>query len=87
MGFGSIINDINILNKKIIKYNYFESQIISQPDIAKRMYTKNKNGEIIRLNNVIWCFFFKTQLHKLLKLYIYSIIYINNQNNRQQIFK
>jgi len=62
VGFGSIINDINILNKKIKKYNYFESKIIVQPNIAKRMYTKNKHGEIIRLNNVIWCFFFKTQL-------------------------
>lgn len=62
VGFGSIINDINILNKKIIKYNYFESPIISQPYIRKRMYIRNKNGEIERLNNVIWCFFFKTQL-------------------------
>ena len=62
IGFGSIINDINILNKKITKYNYFESQIIYQPDISKRMYIKNKKGEIQRLNNVIWCFFYKTEL-------------------------
>lgn len=62
VGFGSIINDINILNKKTIKYNYFESPIISQPNISKRMYIKSKSGNIKRLNNVIWCFFFKTQL-------------------------
>lgn len=62
VGFGSIINDINILNKKIIKYNYFENPIIFQPDIRERMYTKNKNGEITRLNSVIWCFFYKTEL-------------------------
>ncbi len=62
VGFGSIINDINILNKKIIKYNYFENPIIFQPDIRERMYIKNKNGEITRLNNVIWCFFYKTKL-------------------------
>ena len=62
VGFGSIINDINILNKKIIKYNYFENPIIFQPNISERMYIKNKNGEIKRLNNVIWCFFYKTEL-------------------------
>ena len=62
IGFGSIINDTNILNKKITKYNYFESQIIYQPDISKRMYIKDKKGDIARLNNVIWCFFYKTEL-------------------------
>ena len=80
VGFGSIINDINILNKKITKYNYFESQIISQPDISKRMYTKNKNGEIIRLNNVIWCFFFKTQLF-ISTIKIIDNKYLNNVMN------
>lgn len=80
MGFGSIINDIKILNKKITKYNYFESPIISQPDIAKRMYIKNKKGKIVRLNNVIWHFFFKTQLF----ISIIKIIdnkYLNNVMN------
>ena len=62
VGFGSIINNKNILNKKIIKYNYFENPIIFQPDIRERMYIKNKNGEITRLNSVIWCFFYKTEL-------------------------
>jgi glycosyltransferase involved in cell wall biosynthesis len=73
VGFGSIINHINILKKNIIKYNYFESPIILQPDISKRMYIKNENGEIKRLNNVIWCFFYKR------KLFIKAIKLIENK--------
>ena len=61
LGFSSIINDINITNKKLSIYNYIETPILFQPQVSERMYKISKKGEIIRLNGVIWCFFIKTK--------------------------
>lgn len=60
LGFSSIISNISITQKILI--NYLETPILLQPNVTERMYKKNENGDILRLNDVIWCYFIKTKL-------------------------
>jgi glycosyltransferase involved in cell wall biosynthesis len=65
IGFSSIfsvnnLKDINKRTKQII--HYFETPILYQPDISKRMYNFNKSGKPNRVNSVIWNYIYKTEL-------------------------
>ena len=64
LGFSSIISNISITQKILI--NYLETPILLQPNVTERMYKKNENGDILRLNDVIWCYFIKTKFNLLI---------------------
>ena len=50
------------MNKEILPIHYFESNILYQPDISRRMFDFDSNGEPTRVNYVIWDYMFKTKL-------------------------
>ena len=63
LGFSSIHT---IIEKKIIIrsfHNYFETPIITQPELRERAIIKNKKGKIISKRDVLWCYLFKTELY------------------------
>ena len=65
LGFASIFregSDKIDMNKEILPIHYFESNILYQPDISRRMFDFDSNGEPTRVNYVIWDYMFKTKL-------------------------
>ena len=68
VGFASILNTTfhinkNRKNKKNI-HHYYVTPVIFQPNIVKRSHDYNKEGEVIRIGDVIWIYFYKTELFK-----------------------
>ena len=66
VGFASILNTtfhINKIreNKKNI-HHYYVTPVIFQPKVSKRSHDYNKEGEVKRIGDVVWIYFFKTQL-------------------------
>ena len=65
LGFTSIQGNLEnntFINKSF--HNDFETPIISQPELSERSYIKNKDGKIIGVRDVIWCYIFKTEFFK-----------------------
>jgi glycosyltransferase involved in cell wall biosynthesis len=60
LGFASIVSGINIKRGDYI-HRYMETPVVFQPEILNFMY-KNKNGYVKRVGDVIWNYFFKTEL-------------------------
>ena len=63
LGFSAIISNFNLTKKKFI-HHYFETPIIYQPDVAKRMYIHEDTGRIKRTGDVIWVYMYKSELFK-----------------------
>jgi len=62
LGFGSIESEINLHKGQYI-HHYLETTIFFQPYVAKRMYDYT-NNKIKRVGDVIYNYFFKTELFK-----------------------
>ena len=61
LGFASYTSHIKF-DKKVAVMRYIETPILHQPDVAKRMYIAYNNGYVSRVGNVIWNYFFRTDL-------------------------
>ena len=61
LGFASYKSHIKF-DKKVPVMRYIETPILYQPDVADRMYTHNEHGYVIRVGNVLWNYFFRTEL-------------------------
>ena len=68
VGFASILNTTFHINKKRNNkkniHHYYVTPVIFQPNITKRSHDYNKFGEVIRIGDVIWIYFYKTKLFK-----------------------
>ena len=64
LGFSAIHGKIK-KNKLSIRgfHNYFETSLITQPELRERAMIKNKKGKIISQRDVLWCYLFKTELY------------------------
>ena len=66
--FASIFTNENKKKINIRKPNnivhFFETPILYQPEISKRMYNFTERGSPYRVNNVIWDYMYKTELFK-----------------------
>ena len=64
VGFASILNTTFHINKnknnKI--HHYYTTPVIFQPEVSKRSHDFNNNGEVIRVGDVIWIYFFRNEL-------------------------
>ena len=64
LGFASLFRrKIDLQSKKWI-HHYYMTNIMYQPQISSLMYTHKKNGKVIRIGDVIWCYIFKNELFK-----------------------
>lgn len=74
LGFSSIFiktnysNYINIDFKKQTIFHYFETPILYQPNVSKRMFDFNENGIPFRNNYVIWDYIFKEINKKIMNI-------------------
>ena len=62
LGFGSLSININFNITKQKRYNYYNSDILSQPKISQIVYYNPKLGNAKIKQFCIWCYFFKTEL-------------------------
>ena len=63
LGFSAIQGDMG--DKFYTKnfHNYFETSVIYQPELSERSILKSKSGKIIGQRDVLWAYFFKTELY------------------------
>lgn len=64
LGFGATQGemDMNTFKFKHTSFhNYIETQIIHQPEISELAYTKNNNGEIVGIRDVVWGYLYKAE--------------------------
>ena len=66
VGFASILNttfqiEKNRNSKKKI-HHYYVTPVIFQPKIIQRSHDYNNKGEVMRIGDVVWIYFFKTKL-------------------------
>ena len=81
LGFGSMIGDIDISNYNLKINRYFETPIIYQPYISRKMYVHNSNNNnIVRNGDNISNYFFKKDF------FIQSIKYIKNYLDKKMNF-
>jgi len=64
VGFASILNTTFHINKsrKNKIHHYYTTPVIFQPLISKRSHDFNKKGEVKRIGDVIWIYFYKNEL-------------------------
>ena len=62
LGFGSLSINVNFNITKQKRYNYYNSDILSQPKISQIVYYNPKLGNAKIKQFCIWCYFFKTEL-------------------------
>ena len=62
LGFATLFSDTINLHEKRALYLYEEGPIIYQPNISKKMFVKNKYGNIVRVGDVIWNHIYKTEI-------------------------
>ena len=61
LGFAYFETTLQI-EKKVPVTRYYETPILFQPEVSKRMYTWENNGNVKRISGVLWNYFFRTDL-------------------------
>ena len=73
LGFGSIYAATIHLLKRMALYLYLDTPVMYQPHISRKMFYTNKQGNVVRIGDVIWNYIYKTEV------FIKSIMQIDDK--------